>query len=739
MRCLSARIRKAGCIVVLGCVALVLAAASSGPLAEAGQLGSSGVATLLRSPAWLKPGRGDPQALSPFAIAITWDGRYAFVNSDLSEVVLKIRLSDLAIVGSADLSAFFPVASWLAALDLSERKLFINCGSWRKVLVLDSDSMKVIHTIDGLNPIGMFVSRHSGQLVTWDGGTRVRLVDTDTYAVTEHRNDQVFFKVVRESASDPSLWYVVGTLAGGGTAFSDLVVYQHTTSSVVRTMPLTAHSEAERVFDLEVLPNEQKAYVASLGGWYSGGYHGFGWLYAADLLKAEVKVQPIDGGALCLRASPDGAHLFVGTGWPVPNTNNVLAFDTHTDSQVGVSEIGQGPYGYKFTQINELKLDPNDPSTLYATSCDGNSLLKLRADPLVLQAGRALNSADFSPHYFAPRPDGAQGLVLITRSDAVLELDTVVGAVKGVRHLPGIRGDALMYDVAFKGPDRLLVAQDQFFHEVDPADMRLVATHRPPAGIGAWGFALSRDNKRIYAITEDASNRRRHFLALDATTFQLLGQVVLAGGDFHPRPFETPDGSKLYALGGESWGPVTVHVIDTATYSVRKSLVIDRTDSWGISAGTNHPFAFDDRTGTLYAGATQVILAIDTATDSIKSMIPLRDIVPALGLDGLTYINIIGLVFNPAQSYLYVVHLDQSFISIYDVAARRFLPKAVSLRGFSPGFAFANPSVTKVFTLNMRSDSITVVDVATKRVEKVIDLHEYLPEPRVRRRLRQGP
>src|SRR3990172_3497215 len=148
-------------------------------------------------PVWLKPGRGDTQGLSPFAIAITKDGRYAYVNADLSEVVFKIRLSDLAIVASADLSKYFPLESWLMALDASERRLFINVGSRDKLFVLDTQSMKLVHVIDNINAIGMFLSQHTGQLVTWDGGNVVRFFDTNTYAVSEHRNDGMFFKIIR--------------------------------------------------------------------------------------------------------------------------------------------------------------------------------------------------------------------------------------------------------------------------------------------------------------------------------------------------------------------------------------------------------------------------------------------------------------------------------------------------------------------------------------------------------------
>ena len=44
------------------------------------------------------------QGMAPFRMAITNDGRYAFVTFFLSEVVLKVRLADMTVEAKADLS-----------------------------------------------------------------------------------------------------------------------------------------------------------------------------------------------------------------------------------------------------------------------------------------------------------------------------------------------------------------------------------------------------------------------------------------------------------------------------------------------------------------------------------------------------------------------------------------------------------------------------------------------------------
>jgi len=73
-----------------------------------------------------------------------------------------------------------------------------------------------------------------------------------------------------------------------------------------------------------------------------------------------------------------------------------------------------------------------------------------------------------------------------------------------------------------------------------------------------------------------------------------------------------------------------------------------------------------------------------------------------------------------------MAHLDRSFVSIYDLTNECFLPKVIPLKGFFPNYMFANKNVSKIYILNSRSDNISVIDIASKKEEKVIDLHDYL-------------
>ena len=673
----------------------------------------------------------EPQGFSPSAIAITEDGEYAYLSFDLSEVVFKVRLENLAVEAVADLSEYFPIECENSALDSTEEKLFVYTPTWRKLLVLDAQTMSVVHTIDDIGVFGMTRSQYGPFLITWDGGNTVKFVNTETYEVTEFTDDGMFFIMIQESRYDQSQWYIT---SGQGPWPSGVSVgiydYEMKAWNYSVSIPLQG-DEGEAFFGLEVLSNEQKAYLATFGGWYPE-YHAYGWLYSIDLVGGEVTVVPIDGGAACLEVNPDSQWLYVGTGWPIPDTNNLLVVDTQSDDIVGPIYLGRNKYGWSYTQMNDLQIDPAHPHLLYATSTDANAFIKVDLDNLTLADVRVLNEESFRPHFFVKRPMQAMGYVLIHQSANAFELDLDKATIEDVVEFPMIHGDAYAYDVAINDTGRLYIAQGGTILEADVEDMRLIGTHQLPPDIPpVWHFVLSSDQARLYSISWGPEGYSDTFLAINTANFHVEARFRLEGGDgggFEFRPYELPDGSKLYALGGLHNGPVVIQVIETDNYTIQKTITFDEPGLLGISAGPCYPFAYDSSSHTLFVGATHVVLAIDTDTDVIEKVIHLGDAARAIGLEPwqLTYLNAVGLVYHPHENYLYIAHLDRSFVSIYDLNNDQFLPQVIPLKGYFPNFLFANDDHSKIYSLNIRSDNVSVIDVNSKAVEKVIDLHSYL-------------
>jgi len=615
------------------------------------------------------------QGMGPTTIAATKDGKYAYIGFHLSDVVFKVRLANLAVEAAADLSDYFPLQCYHAVLDASEKKLFVHSASWRRLLVLDTQTMSVVHTIDNIGAQGIIRSQRGPFLIAWDGGNTVKFINTETYEVTEFTDNRIGFIQIEESKSDQDKWYVA-TQEGDQWVVG---IYDYKAKAWIHTTTVQ-QGEFSGIQDLIILPNERKLYAAVWGGCYPENQtHGYGWLFSVDLTGWQVKVIPIDGNEWSLEATPDGRWVYVGADWPKPsNANNIQVVDTQTDAIVGSIDLGKLARP-QFTSVLDLQIDPANPRFLYAVSSDANAFIKVDLDSLTLADALIFNEESLQPSFFAKGPKQATGYVLIQKSAEAFELDLDKATIGNVVTFPAVRADAPTYDVAVNSAGNLLIAQGENVLEVDPKDMRLLGTHPLPSSIsGLWHFVLSADRTNMYSIWQDPASGRECsdvFLAIDAATFQVEARIKLEGGVFNDRPFELPDRSKLYVLGGWDWGHIVVQVIRTDNYTIQKTITFDPARAYfpfglGISAGPYFPFAYDSNSHTLFVGAGTVVLAIDTDADVIEKVIYLGDVTRAIGLESEQdiYVNAIGLVYHPAENYLYIAHLDRAFVSIYDLS-----------------------------------------------------------------------
>lgn len=234
------------------------------------------------------------QGMGPTIMANTQDGKYSYVGFHLSETIAKVRLSDLTVETMADLSEYFPIQCYRIALNASETKLFVHSASWRKLIVLDTQTLSVIHTLDGIDASGMIRSR-DGRLIVWDGGNTVKSVNTETYAVTELTDLNVGFLQIAESPAVTDTWYVA-TQLGPGAPWT-MGAYSPVAKAWNYTVTIPMVGETPGIWDFKVLPDESKLYAAEVGGWYTQEYHAYGWVYSIDLHDRQVKTIPVDGGA----------------------------------------------------------------------------------------------------------------------------------------------------------------------------------------------------------------------------------------------------------------------------------------------------------------------------------------------------------------------------------------------------------------------------------------------------------
>ena len=680
-------------------------------------------------PALNSPAVAVRQGFSPFGMALTGDGRYAYLSFDLSPFVFKVRLSDMTVVASADFSRYYPLQCSSIALDAGESKVFLYDHTLGRLLVLDAATLQEIQMIGGFPtfPAELVRSRWGPYLILVSGW--VWLLNTDTLEVTALGNS-VALSHVRESATDSSLWYAVSSTPDGTTTIGTYD-YKKALWSAKATVQ---HGSGDwGVHDFEVLPGGSKAYLAVLGPSLPNDQV-TGWLYGVDLRSGTVTQQTVDGGALALTLNADGSRLYVGAGWPALVNGSgplILTVDTGTDAVSNVLQVGPQKFGWKCTQTNDLKLDPAGGKLLYATNSDGNSLVKVDLATNQVAAYLVLNDESNSPSSFVREPGTSRGYVLLSRTNEALEVDLDSGEVTRTVQLPL---DFSSPGAAFRDANTLLVAQGNYILEL-AADLTLRARHNLPSGTPAiWRVLASRDGKTVYSVSQaqgtESTYQPNLLVAIDAASFQIKATLQLAGGSFD-LPWEHPDAGKLYFAGGISNGPVAVQVVNTADYSLRKTIQFNDSPAPGASFGINYPYAYDPGSRTLFVGTKWAILAIDTDRDEIKSVIRLDGITAAMGISqySLTILNVIGLAFDPGSNRLYIAHLDGSFVNAYDLTKNQFLPQLIPLKGYMPDVLVANDDLSKLLALDMRSDQLSVIDTKAGVVTKLIDIHACNPFP----------
>ena len=572
--------------------------------------------------------------MPPFDIAITNDGQYGYLTYDIPPAVIKIRLSDLAIIGTTDLSTLSYMQCQNLALDVTEKKLFAYSRTWKKLLVIDTDSMTLSRTIDDYPLIGMTRSLFGTRLITWDGGATIRIVDTDTLAVTvQDTLADLFIERIEELSTDQSKWYVVARTQPGGQGPLTVGIFDHVTGSWDDSVTFSTQEPGESVFALKNVAADNKVYLATFGGWYPAG-GAYGWLYSVDLTEHQASAIAIDGGALCLAARPDIHRLYVGAGWPVPNDKNLLVVDTQLDTIVGQIPLGMQAYGWPHTQMNALLVDPSNRDVLYATGGDSNSFIKVRLDSLSVEGAVVFNQEDVPSQSFAKRPGHDSGYIVLRNRAVAIDLDTGGAVVSKVVTLP--LTPAWSYGAVVNGAGHLFMNQGTQILETDEPDLGHAVAHDLSPDLNSlWALRLSSNGRLLYSVAQSSpgGGMAGVFVAINTTSFQVEARIPLADIPHAWRPYEVPDQAKVYVLGGEPAGPVTIDVIETAHHTLQKHITFDEPGLLGASVGSADPFAYDPASHTLFVGATEVILAIDTETDTISRVIRLDDSVKAIGLE----------------------------------------------------------------------------------------------------------
>ncbi len=287
--------------------------------------------------------------------------------------------------------------------------------------------------------------------------------------------------------------------------------------------------------------------------------------------------------------------------------------------------------------------------------------------------------------------------------DSVMLIDpvsnTVVGEIKGieVNHGAAVAPDGSRFYITNEAEST-----------VDVADARtLLVTKHIPLTNHPNNIAVSKDGKRVYAAIVSGAGA---IDVIDAATLTRVKSIRTEGGIHNV--YVTPDGK--WVVAGSIPGKKVI-VIDQKTEEVVWSVPTDD----GV-----RPMAFD----TNADGSTKRIfvelsnfngfITVDFATHKVVDKVALPDLGAEKITEGLQGAPAHGLIVTPDGKTLGVLSKMNSRIYSYSLPDLKLLGDAKV--GHHPDWVTGTPDGKRWYVANAGSNSVSVVDIATRKELKQI-------------------
>ena len=640
------------------------------------------------------------------SLAITRDGKTAYVAFSLSDTLLNIDLTTGEIAGAIDVSpAGFLLQSGLTALSPDERWLVIANNGSSNTMVVDTAAQSVSKVLDvggsfGFSPDGRFYAVHpqGGFLVT--GPPDWPLVQVGLPGVA--------MAAMCVSPRQPGLLYCLGTQNVGQSRtniFFRFDVARGAADSIT-PIPSSIWPDPSGV-QIEVPSAEDVAYCA----WNLFlGDRGAGNLWVLDLRTLKfVSNTFLDYGINDFSIDEPARKIYVAGSWSggsAPGTIPIIEWDMATQS------IAKRMMMHPASATVAVRADPSNPRYVYSTDADQNILR--RTDALTGQEVMRTRLSRDRLSLWSVAVAGDTAFFCCHANTNIVKFDLKAGAVTGL--IPSPEGSNVWGGGYWNG-QLYLTAGDHLFI-MDPATGTLI--RRQPLEAVVTGTLVFSGGIAYHAARVGNPWSGSQVLQFDAATFKLLRKSeVLPESGASDRLIVSPDGSKLYTTSGQIGQDARLTILDAATLAIRKTIVIPSDFSQG-GAGSG-ACDFDVANRLLYMGGFNSIYKINLDSDQIVGQLNVRDALKAAGKpngDGGTALN--GIWLSPAKDLLIVVSSDFSTMYIYDLKAGAWQPRLVDLKGFWTTCTCRSSDGTLAYGAAGQSDSISQIDLTRGTLLKVV-------------------
>jgi YVTN family beta-propeller protein len=645
-------------------------------------------------------------------LAVAPDGKTAYVPFSQDDALLVVDLSNYAITASIDVSAAGDqLDSGGAVLTPDGKKLYVSNYGAGNVMVINTEKREVLRVLP-IAPSAPTASTLSADesrvyIPAADGGLYIVDTTNDTY---EHiAKPGVSFGPVAVSTSRPDVLYSTGMLTESGILVPTFFEFDLKSKSVKRTLRLQVDGSRYPitcVHRLAVTPDESRAYF---GQYVQGAADkGAGNFYAIDLRSFTIKTSvPVDKGVADFAMNVLNNKIYIIGCWSgggAPEKQSVQEWDMSADKIV--RDIAVSPS----SDQRAIVVDPADADCFYMTESDYNLLRKVE-----ISTGKELGSVRFNKDGLRPYaiiPGGDTGYI-IGGSGYIGKIDLTTGDLTGALHVPDYHGGGF-----YKG--MLYIGGGDCIRKISPEDGSISNEYPVDGGINTQFFTFY-GNRMVTIDFEHGGMIAKRLLLFDADTMSVIKTVELPAAPYGHRVLASPDGSKLYLVSGPMWGaPAVVTILDGNTLDTANTISIPpaelRNGATSFLEGD-----FDESGRILYLLGFTSVYKIDMDTDKLLGTLDLIDVVNARG-GGWPPTGLSGIMLSGSKDKLFVVAGDGHSMYTYDLKKSAWSATITNAKGYFITNAVASPGRRFLFTVNNRSDSISMIDTYTGTVSKLIPL-----------------
>ena len=652
-------------------------------------------------------------APSPLGLAITPDGKTAYIPFENDDSLLVVDLSTFTTVESIDISsAGSMLRSASAILSPEKGKLYVANHGTKNVMIINTknNSVEKVLPIEPLWGDSISVS-HDETVVYITSLDGLYIVNSSGNSNHQISIPGIFFESVEPSASNPNLLYCIGKFSRQGEPPQrGFFTFNLSSNTVERNATLPADAlgiGAPNRFTIN--SGETTAYFGSMSIIADKGVGNFN---VFDLNSFQLSVStPLECGVSDFAINEETGKIYIigfWSGGSSPQKLYIRAWDIATNSVV--EKILVSPS----SDQRAIAIDPTDSNYLYMTEGDFNLLMKVE-----ISNGKEIQRLKFNREDIAPwiliRGDNV-GYVVCQRSRDIYKLDLNSGQLMESLVLPSGASPSGGY---YQG--KLYLSGGRYIYSIDPSDGSLIDTFDISRNINPITFTFFNDKMATISF-ERGGMVGKELLVFDAEDMTLLKSIDLPSGPHGKCVIASPDGSKLYVARGPMNGPTVITIFDASTLNVINTIEIPFVDMEHNGATGFLEADFDVTNRILYLCGFISVYKIDMDTDKLIGTLDVIDSYKSQNIGGWSCTGLAGVVLSATKDKLFVISGDGHTMHTYDLVNSTWMPKITNLKGYFITDTDYSPDRKYLYTVNEKSDSITMVDLASGDVVRVIRL-----------------